>query len=410
MAAASTPQAVGSDGADPRELRRLVLLVGAAVLIDTTFYAVVAPLLPQLSHALHLSKLGAGVLTACYAAGMLLASLPGGYLAVALGPRVALSIGLGLLFASTVAFALLHSTLGLDTARFCEGVGGAFSWDGGVAWLVLAAPAARRGTVIGQAVSAAIAGSVAGPAVGALASATGRAALFIALATLALVLVLATWLVRAPARRLEPDPSDPIVSPRRAIGSLLGRPLGRGALWMMALPAMAAGSLTVLGSLRLHALGAGAGVIGATFIGASILETATSSGVGVVSDRRGRLAPLIVAFSVAGAAIACFSAAPSAVALVAVIALSTAGLGGAWTPVMALLADLSEGVGLDQALGAGLMNVAWATGQILGSGGGGALARLAGDATVTLLLGACLLLTAAVLTRHRGAVLTASPG
>ncbi|HET9720046.1 MAG TPA: MFS transporter [Solirubrobacteraceae bacterium] len=105
-------------------LARLTLLVGAAVLLDTTFYAVVAPLLPGLTHSLHLSKLGAGVLTASYPAGMLLASIPGGVLAVRWGPRAAVCIGLGLLFCSTVAFALLRSAPGIDAARFAEGVGG----------------------------------------------------------------------------------------------------------------------------------------------------------------------------------------------------------------------------------------------------------------------------------------------
>ncbi len=38
-------------------MERLVLVVGAAVFIDTMFYAVIAPLLPALSHQLHLSKL-----------------------------------------------------------------------------------------------------------------------------------------------------------------------------------------------------------------------------------------------------------------------------------------------------------------------------------------------------------------
>ena len=57
------------------ELRNLALLVGAVVFLDTMFYAVIAPLLPQLTNQLHLSKLSAGVLTAAYPAGTLLAAL-----------------------------------------------------------------------------------------------------------------------------------------------------------------------------------------------------------------------------------------------------------------------------------------------------------------------------------------------
>ena len=57
-------------------MRRLVLLVGAIVLVDTMFYAAITPLLPKLADDLGLGKNGAGVLTGAYAAGTLLGSLP----------------------------------------------------------------------------------------------------------------------------------------------------------------------------------------------------------------------------------------------------------------------------------------------------------------------------------------------
>ena len=382
---------------DAAVLRRLTLLVGAAVLIDTTFYAVVAPLLPGLSHTLHLSKLGAGVLTASYPAGMLLASIPGGMLSVRMGPRFAVCVGLVLLFASTVAFAVLRSAPALDLARFVEGGAGACSWAGGIAWLMAVSPAGRRGTVIGQAMSAAIAGAVAGPAIGALASAVGRAALFSALALLALALAGVTWRIAIPAGAPAPAPAPQGRSGRAATRELLARPLGLAGLWLMALPAVASGTLTVLGPLALHPLGAGAGVIGVTFVVAAGLETVVSNWVGGVTDRRGRLIPLVGSLAVAGAAIACFSAASDVTLLVIVICLTATALGAAWTPAMALLSDLSEAVGLDQALGAGWMNVAWAAGQIVGSGGSGALAHLTDNTVPTAVVGALCLVTAAAL-------------
>lgn len=394
--------ATAPTAADSRALRRLTVLVGAAVLLDTTFYAVVAPLLPSLSHSLGLSKLGAGILTASYAAGMLVASIPGGLLAVRMGPRFAICVGLVALFCSTTAFALLHSTPALDLARFVEGAGGACTWAAGIAWLVVLAPPQRRGTVIGQAMSAAIAGAVAGPAVGALAVAIGRPALFIALASVALVLAVATRLLPVPD-------SAPLQAAARDAGSasaatraLLRRPLGSASLWLMALPAVVSGTLTVLGPLALHPLGAGAGVIGATFLGAAVAETIVSSWIGGVSDRHGRLAPLVGSFAVVAVAVGCFSAAPSVAVLVILIGLASAGTGAAWTPAMALLSDLSEAVGLDQALGAGLMNVAWAAGQIIGGAGSGALAHASSNAPPTLAAGALCLATAlCLLWAHR---------
>ena len=55
-------------------MRRLALLVGAIVLVDTMFYAAITPLLPRLADELDLGKNGAGVLAGAYAAGVLVGS------------------------------------------------------------------------------------------------------------------------------------------------------------------------------------------------------------------------------------------------------------------------------------------------------------------------------------------------
>src|SRR5579871_328478 len=158
--------------------RRLVLVISAVVFVDTMFYAVVAPLLPTLVHELHLSKLSAGVFTAAYPAGTLIGALPGGWLASRWGPRATVYAGLGLLSCSSVAFGFASSIGLLDLARFVQGLGGACSWAGGMAWLISETPVQTRGAVIGGALGAAIAGSLFGPVLGTLAHAIGRAPVF----------------------------------------------------------------------------------------------------------------------------------------------------------------------------------------------------------------------------------------
>ena len=59
-------------------MRRLLFLVCGLVWVDTMLYAALTPLLPRFTHDLHLSKTGAGVLVAAYAAGALIGGLPGG--------------------------------------------------------------------------------------------------------------------------------------------------------------------------------------------------------------------------------------------------------------------------------------------------------------------------------------------
>jgi MFS family permease len=353
------------------ELQKLALLVGAVVFLDTMFYAVIAPLLPQLTHQLHLSKLSAGVLTAAYPAGTLLASLPGGVLAVRLGPRFSLCTGLALLAVATIGFAFLRSTVGLDLARFVEGVGGACSWAGGLAWLVAETPLDRRGVVIGRALAAAIGGALLGPALGALASVTGRPVLFSAIAVVAIGLIVAT-------RRL---PAQDAASDQRiqALIQAIRKPAVITGMWLMALPAVISGLINVLGPLRMHGFGAGAGTIGVTFLTAAGLEAILSPTMGSISDRYGRLTTVRVGLAAATVVLLLFTAPHSAFLLAIIIILLALALGGFWAPAMAMLADAADSNGLDQALGAALINLAWAGGQILGSGGGGAIAKAAGD-------------------------------
>jgi hypothetical protein len=65
---------------------------------------------------------------------------------------------------------------------------------------------------------------------------------------------------------------------------------------------------------------------------------------------------------------------------------------------MALLSDGAEAHGLDQALAAALINLAWAGGQIVGSGAGGAAAKTAGDAVPLIAAAGLCAVTLLVLT------------
>jgi MFS family permease len=367
---------------------RLVLLVSAAVFIDTMFYAVISPLLPELTHQLALSKLSAGVMTASYPAGMLVGSLPGGVLVVRTGPRFTVCVGLLMLVASTIAFGWLNSAPGLDLARFVEGLGGACSWAGGIAWIVAATSADRRGAVLGRALAMAIGGSLFGPAIGALASAVGRSALFTLLAMSGLAL---TAFVRT-----VPDQTE---SSNQGVGAVIGvmaRPAMGRAMWLMALPAVVSGALNVLAPLQLHKLGGGAGVIGATFFVGAALEAMVSPLVGQLSDRRGRLLPLRLGLIGTAVTLSCFTLPATTLELSLLVILICIVLGGFWAPAMALLSDLSERYRLDQAHGAALMNLAWAAGQILGAVGGGATAKAFGDSCPALVVaGLCVLSIAA---------------
>lgn len=359
--------------------RRLVLVISAVVFVDTMFYAVIAPLLPTLAHELHLSKLSAGVMTASYPVGTLVGSLPGGMLAGRAGPKPTVAAGLALLAGSTIAFALLHDAVALDCARFVEGLGGAFSWAGGLAWIVAETSTERRGALIGRALGAAVGGSLFGPVIGTLANAIGRRGAFSVVVLIALLLIAATS--RLPSGH---------VNAGQGLGKLRTALRSRNvtrAMWLVSLPAIVAGSLDVLAPLRLHQFGASATAVGATFLLAAAAEASITPAVGSLSDRRGRLFPVRIGLGLTTALLLCFSLPGSALGLAVLVVAIAAALGAFWAPAMAMLSDAAERHGLDHGLAAALMNLAWASGQILGSGAGGAVAHAAGDALPMAIVG-----------------------
>jgi len=370
-------------------VRRLVLLVSAIVLVDTMFYAVVAPLLPTYVDALGLSKASAGLLAAAYPAGTLIGAIPSGLLAAKVGAKETVLLGLTLLVVSTLTFGFADDVVLLDAARFVQGLGGACSWAGGLAWLVEAAPAERRGELIGTALGAAIGGALLGPVVGSVADATSSEAVFGSVVLLAGGLALAAW--RTPGTGRPPaQPLSVLVDAVRSKHVVT-------AMWLVALPAFAFGMVGVLGALRLDDLGAGGAAVGATFLVAAAVEGLVSPFVGRVSDRRGRLVPIRAGLGVAAVVLSLLTLPGDALALAAVIVAVSAALGAFWAPAMAMLSDAAEAARLQQGLAFALVNLAWAAGQVSGTGFGGALAKATTDAVPLGIAAGLCVVTLAVL-------------
>jgi MFS family permease len=366
-------------------MRRLFLLVSAVVLVDTMFFAAVAPLLPHYSDELGLGKTAAGVLMATYPAGTFAGSLPGGWLAARWGVKPTLLLGLCVLATTSLVFAFANTVVLLDAARFVQGIGGAFMWAAGMAWLVSASPADRRGELIGSALGAAIVGVLFGPVLGGAATLVGDEVVFSCVSAAAIGLACWAWTI--PGVPPEPSPGLP------AMGRALTRPDVLAGFWLFSLPAIFAGVLEVLVPLRLDHLGASGVAVGAVFLVASGFEALISPAAGRLSDRHGRLAPIRV--GLAGAVVmAVLLPLPETVLLLAAVLVATiAFLGTFWAPGMALLSDSSERAGLDQALAFSIANLAWALGHVLGGGAGGALADATADGLIYGLLGAACAVT-----------------
>jgi MFS family permease len=375
-------------------VRRLLIFTSAVVFVDTLFYAALTPLLPHYVDTLHISKTGAGLLSAAYPAGTFFGAVPSGIVAARVGVKPTVIAGMSTVAICTILFGLGDQAWQLDTARFLQGFAAAFSWTGALAWLVAGSPIDRRGSLIGRAFATSVAGALFGPVLGGIASVVGIGWTFGAVGIAALGLV-GFALLMPGQRRESPQGPDVLV---RAVGDHRVQM----AAWFVVLPALLFGALSVLAPLRLSHLGFGPVAIGAVFLCSAAVEGVNNVLVGHAIDRRGPNGSLL--YGLAGSAlVAALLPWPDDRFMLAVlVVLGGLAFGTFFTPGMTLLSHLSEERGVDQGYTFALVSLAWAPGQTLGAAGGGALAHATADAVTYLLLaGICVLTLARLRTSRR---------
>ncbi len=361
-------------------------MVAAIVLVDTMFYAAIAPLLPYYVHHFHLAKSGAGLLSAAYAAGTLIGAMPAGWMAARVGVRATILSGLGLMIGSSVAFAFARSIAVLDAARFVQGLGGAASWAAGLAWLIARAPSGRRAELIGAALAAAIAGALLGPVLGAAATQTSPKLVFSLVAGLGVLLLVWTLSERAPTASDATGLGTfrPALRDRRVLAGM----------WLTMLSALLYGTLSVLAPLRLSHLGASNVTVGVVFLLGAAAAGVMSPLVGRLTDRRGWRPPVLAGLW-ASAICTVLLAVPGTVALLfAFVVVADPVFGVQYPPAGAMISDGAEKVGLGQTYAFGLFNLAWAVGQVIGGAGSAGLAQATSDAVPYALLASLCIVTA----------------
>ncbi len=353
-------------------VRRLLLLVCSIVLVDTMLYAALVPLLPHYGRSSGSRRAAPGSSSAPTRRARFSARSRAGSSAARFGPKNAVLAGLALMAAASLAFGLApDSAWALGVARLAQGIGSALSWAGALAWLVAGTPRERRGEMLGTAIGSAVFGALLGPALGAFAEGVGPGIAFGAVAGLSGVL--AVWALETPGAPAEPQ------SPRALAGALREKAV-LGALWLMVLPALLFGVISVLVPLELDSAGWGAAAIAAVFIAGAGVEVVVAPLLGRFSDRVGRLVPVRLALIASTGVAVAYAFADRPAAIVTLVIAAAIAFGAFWAPAMAMLSDGAERLGLAQGLAFGLMNAAWGGGNSVGPALGGALADVAGDA------------------------------
>ena len=253
-------------------------------------------------------------------------------------------------------------------------------------WLITSSPDEVRGRVIGTALGAA----VAGPA-GSGAGRPGgldrhRRGLRLG----------ADRHPRARLRRLAPArvADAERQSAREVVATLLSKPIRVGAAFV-AVPSVMFGAIEVLVPLRIDALGGGHRVIAAGFIAGAALEAVLAPLAGRLLDRIGRRLPYVVGLTICAVAMLGVALGQTLGGVLAALVLTSLGAGLCFAPALTLLSDIAEASSLHQGFAAGLSNLAWALGQVVGGAGGGIVASLTGYALPSIAIAALLMVTVA---------------
>ena len=255
-------------------------------------------------------------------------------------------------------------------------------WAGAISWVVITAPDDRRGVLLGTVISAAVVGELLGAPLGALASHIGTEYVFGAVSVVAIVLI---TIAAFTPQRGEVERQEP----RESLRILCNSPVPQMAV-LVAAPALVFGAITILAPLRFDELGAGATVIAIAFASGSAVEAVLGPLVGRYSDKAGRLAPFLIGLTVSIVAVLAIGLFETLAFIFGALVMAAVGAGLSFTPATTLLTESASENGMNQGFAAGISNVAWGGGQMVGSVGGGLLADITGFLLPSVLVAAVL--------------------
>jgi MFS family permease len=377
--------------------RRITIAVGLTMLVESTLYQAVVPLLPSYADRFHLSKTGAGIVLAAYPLPTPIIGLLSGFLSPRIGGRRLALIGSALLTVSTLAFAFAPNAVVLDLARAVQGCAAGITWAASMAWLSANTPRERLAREAGIVMGLFSIGAVIGPGVGSFAHATSPELAFTCLAAAAALTIPLAW--RAPAGVKIPREHSYV----RSIGSVLRNRLVLAAILLSVIDPISLGAIDLLVPRHLHGHGVPTWHIGAALmVGAAIGAVAgplAGRGADRIGPLRVGLAAAIVLVLLPAALITGLSDSAQLVLLV-VLAPAFTILSTAMYPLSTSGAD-SRGV--SHGVVNGVISVTWATAFAVGSFASGLLADHQGDtATYVVVAAVCASLLVALALVARG--------
>jgi MFS transporter, YNFM family, putative membrane transport protein len=358
-------------------MRAVPALMVVLLATEAAMWSLIAPLLPAYGEAFRLSQDGIGVLGGMYVAAVAASAM------LALGPlrawapRTSLTVGLAVLSAATVAFALAPDVLVLTIARAAQGLAGGQVWVGASSVLAHSSPPARRGLASGLTAGGAALGTVVGPVIGTAAVATDPTVALLVVAVALLLLLIPCRLDLASDR---PAPLTDDNPPFRSRVRALALPLS-----VVAALSFPIGLAVAVGPTRLATLSVSHVHIGVVFLFASLLGVVVSPAVGRITADTWRRHALHLGLILVGASVLplCLADWPWLIS-VALVVLIGAGYAMALPLAFSLLQQRLTASGPTTAAALNLITMTIT--EAIGSMGGAALLGASPVATVALLM------------------------
>lgn len=374
---------------------RVVLLVYLALFVGDLSWTGITPLIPSYIEQYSLTAVEGGLVLSIASLGILVASLPAGYLTRRASPRALTMTSMVFVALGGFAMTLSSSYVAILASRLVFGLGFGTLWVAMAAWLADAAgpqaPKVLAGTTAVVGVS-----SMLGPTyAGWMAQHFSLSTPFVGLAAITTVLFVLLLLDRS-GTGLRKDPAPPLRDLARAatrdpdLVTMLLLTIAAAVVWMTA---------DLLVPLRLDAGGYDIAHIGVLFSVASLTFIVSSTITARAADRWAR--PGIAAGATAGLAAAClvpalFLGVPASLVFLVGAALAT-GITVSLTYPFGLYAV--ERGAVTVAVMSALANIIWALAGMAGPSLGGAFAEWAGDRMAFALLAVLSLVVAVVVVR-----------
>lgn len=360
--------------------RSALAIVWLAFFTDALVYAMLPPLLPGYARTHGLSQTELGFLYGCYAAALLISTLPFGALVDRQGRRGTLLAGLVGFAAATILFTFAATYPQLLLARVFQGIAASATWVAGLALLADHFPQDQRGKAMSTAFAASNLGLFLGPGFAGWMEARGTPRLaFLAVAGLTALDALARLMLlpeetreRAPALGYLRFLKNPDVC-------ILAGAMGMGAALGAALEAVLPVPLS-------QDLGMGPGALGVAFTFTALASVVTSPLAGAWTDRKGARGPLGLGLALGAVLLLLVPRLCGKASVYALLFLVGSACSLLQSPTGPALAEVAERNGrAPYGTAFSILNIAFALGILVGPLAGSALADALGlKATLVL--------------------------